>query len=119
MPLTAARQALLRAADASLDTSLLRLVVLLYCLRRRVSSQTQIFDLLGSASRSYSLAVPESAQGFVHGFTHTHLPRSKRARNLDADGVARVLGVHKYGSAMHACDGVNNRQPQAMVDRMV
>ena len=41
-----------RATNTTLDTSLLRLVVLLYCLRLRVSSPTQIFDLLGAVSRS-------------------------------------------------------------------
>ena len=42
----------LRAVNTTFDTSLLRLIVLLYCLRLRVSSPTQIFDLLGGVSRS-------------------------------------------------------------------
>ena len=45
----------LRAANTTLDTSLLRLVVLLYCKLLRASSQTQIFDLLGRVSRSKAL----------------------------------------------------------------
>ena len=43
----------LRPANTTLDTSLLRLVVLLYCLRLRASSQPQTFGLLGRVSDSY------------------------------------------------------------------
>ncbi len=41
-----------RAANTTLDTSLFRLVVLLYCLQLHASSRPQTFGLLGGVNRS-------------------------------------------------------------------
>ena len=58
---------LLRAANTTLDTSLLRLVVLLYCLRLHASSRTQTLGLLGSVSSSKRLKAQKKAVA-CHGF---------------------------------------------------
>ena len=66
IPSNPARQApAFRAANTTLDTSLLRLVVRLYCLRLRLarpgaSSQSQIYDLLGCVSGSNTLKLRDN-----------------------------------------------------------